>query len=148
MEELPIKYLDLIAIGYWKSELEPNLPYPSEFQDENWNQEEKEMILNHLNNGILAIKYRGVSWCRFNCDEINMGTKCLTDGKYIFPEKLTHYIEFHNVRLPKKFVEHVKNFQPIEERFDVEVNEINYSWWKKIKLKNGLVKTIFKNLIR
>ena len=128
----PIQKLNLIAIGYWKSEYEPNYPHPQQLQDESWNKDEKQLVIDHLRNSITAILYKGFSWCRFNCGENDMGTKCLTDGIYIFPEKLYHYLESHDVRLPNKFVEHVKNYKPIQE-IDFEVGNIDYTWWEKVK---------------
>jgi hypothetical protein len=37
----PIKELNLTAIGYWKSDLEPHLPHPKNFQVEYWDENEK-----------------------------------------------------------------------------------------------------------
>lgn len=34
-----------------------------------------------------------------------MGSKCLTDGNWVWPEGLAHYIEAHEVRLPDEFVD-------------------------------------------
>ena len=34
-----------------------------------------------------------------------MGSHCLTDGAWVWPEGLTHYVECHDVRLPGEFVE-------------------------------------------
>ena len=60
-----------------------------------------------------------------------MGASCLTDGKYIFPEKLSHYVGCHNVRLPDEFVNHIKTYKPI----NMLVNESNYyidnNWWQQ-----------------
>lgn len=40
-------------------------------------------------------------------EKVVMGSRELTDGVYVWPEGLVHYIEKHNVRLPRQFVEHV-----------------------------------------
>ena len=131
----PIKKIKgLIAIGYWKSEGEPHLPHPKEFQDDSWGKAEKDMVINHIKNGKIAIRYRGSSFCRFNCGELNMGTTCLTDGIYIFPEKLSHYLELHDVRLPEKFIDHIKRCKLMEGDFDIQAEEVDYSWWEKAKL--------------
>jgi len=37
-----------------------------------------------------------------------MGTRCLTDGRWVWPEGLAHYIEVHHVRLPEEYVEVMK----------------------------------------
>ena len=137
-EEKPIRIMELIAIGYWKSDEEPHLPHPKEFQDNTLSKNEKELVINHIENARVAISYRGFSWCRFECGEANMGTECLTDGTYIFPEGLTHYIKDHNIRLPEKFISHIKNYKPLEGDFYIEVANIDYTWWRKIKSGKGL----------
>jgi len=58
-DERPYKEIKgLIAIGYWKSEWEPHLPHPKEFQDDSWDKEEKDMVVNHIKNGKTAIRYQ------------------------------------------------------------------------------------------
>jgi hypothetical protein len=36
-----------------------------------------------------------------------LGTKCLTDGVFIWPEKIEHYLEEHDILLPHDFVVHM-----------------------------------------
>lgn len=131
----PKKVLKLIAIGYWKMQNEqnvplPDFPHPTKFQEDHWNEDEKNLVLNHLKNGVSVRHYRGSSWCRFNCDEENMGSTCMTDGVYIYPEGLTHYIEKHQVKLPNEFIEHIRNYVPIAlNKYEIEISEINKDWW-------------------
>ncbi|MFT5048691.1 MAG: hypothetical protein ACI8QZ_000078 [Chlamydiales bacterium] len=33
-----------------------------------------------------------------------MGSRCLTDGEWVWPEGLAHYVEAHHVRLPDEFL--------------------------------------------
>jgi len=40
-------------------------------------------------------------------ETLDMGRGELTDGVYVWPEGLAHYLEKHNVRLPQEFVDHV-----------------------------------------
>ena len=35
-----------------------------------------------------------------------MGTTCLSDGRFIWPRGLAHYVDKHFVRLPEEFVHH------------------------------------------
>ena len=37
-----------------------------------------------------------------------MGSRCLTDGTWSWPEGLPHYITDHHVRLPDDFVAHMR----------------------------------------
>jgi hypothetical protein len=123
----------LIAIGYWKSLYETEFPDPAKFEDIKWNSKEKAGIIEHLKKGKSIANWMGTSWCRFRCREKNMGNSCLTDGIFLFPEKLTHYIEEHNVRLPNEFINHVLNYKKTEILNDITEYEIDYTWWKEQK---------------
>jgi hypothetical protein len=58
-----------------------------------------------LRSGTIARSYKGLSRCRF-CNELNGSTE-FSDGVYIWPQGLVHYVDSHAVRLPKQFVAHV-----------------------------------------
>ena len=134
MKETFKKELTLRRIGYWKSEHEPHLPHPKDFQDKNWNEAEKQRVIDHLKNGEVVFKYRGYSWCRFECGESNMGSKCLSDGVFIYPEGLVHYLEKHHVKLPDKFIQHVHQYNPkskeILSTVDEEDIQLDNLWWQ------------------
>ena len=49
--------------------------------------------------------YRGWSCCRL-CGKV-LGTHDYSDGVWIWPEKLSHYILDHSVKLPDEFIDHV-----------------------------------------
>lgn len=113
-----------IAIGYWsnmqkgmgttRAALEivsclikrQVLPHPSNFVDEEWDKEEKKMVADYLNKAGTLIKWKGFSTCRM-CDKRN-GTTCVGDDRFIWPKGFAHYIEEHNVRPPREFVDHVR----------------------------------------
>jgi hypothetical protein len=50
----------------------------------------------------------GYSWCRFFCGATRdqMGSRELTDGVWIWPEGLSHYVREHDVILPEDFIAH------------------------------------------
>jgi hypothetical protein len=58
----------------------------------------------------LPYHYLGWSWCRLGCPRIpdDIGTDDFTDGTYLFPEGLAHYVRRHAVRPPTEFLEHVR----------------------------------------
>jgi hypothetical protein len=37
----------------------------------------------------------------------SMGSRDLTDGTWVWPQGLAHYVEVHNVMLPQEFIDHV-----------------------------------------
>jgi hypothetical protein len=125
----------LILIGYWASnEGEHNDPYPhpSKLQDpefwENFYQDfgsHKHRIVTYLDGGIPCNFYRGLSPCRL-CDE-HLGSCEKHDGKYIWPEKLSHYIEKHDVILPEEFL------KDAVEKIEGEIELLEDFWinWSK-----------------
>lgn len=52
--------------------------------------------------------FLGHSWCRFFCDVSHqeIGSQELTDGVWVWPEGLSHYVRAHGIILPEEFVEH------------------------------------------
>ena len=124
----------LKAIGYWSQKDPPKggdglglamyvannmvrgpFPDPKHYVDESWEAWERETVANSVRwkrpEGPGAVRvlarWRGSSWCRFECGERGMGSVCLTDGVYVWPEGFGHYIEKHHVRPPQEFLEHV-----------------------------------------
>lgn len=95
----------LIRVGYWRSEYETTLPDPREHLDETWDGDERELVVAYLRGGLPVLHMMGFSPCRI-CDSAN-GNAELTDGSYLWPEGLTHYVEHHGVRLPREFERHV-----------------------------------------
>ena len=87
--------------------LESDLLDPKTLVDPAWDPTERAMVLEHLRRGRVHMGYMGFSECRF-CGVPN-GTKDMTDGVYLWPEGLPHYLTDHAVRLPAAFVEHVRS---------------------------------------
>lgn len=101
------------AIGYWVSEKQPNLPNPQMYIVEGWGEtEEAAMVLNHLRTkGMVEHQWMGSSWCRLCATgDADNGAQCFTDGFYVWPEGFAHYIEDHDVKPPKEFIDHVRNW--------------------------------------
>ncbi len=98
------------AIGYWYSIHDPRCPNPSMFVDASWDVVERDRVIAYLRAGHEMRSWKGYSSCRF-CDIYN-GTRCLSDGHFIWPEGFAHYLEAHAVRPPDEFVQHVLNPKP------------------------------------
>jgi len=127
----------LIAIGYWFSDDEPELPKPHDFIDTTISSSERQQLVDYLKNGKRLHEWMGFSRCRFGCRlPVNeIGNACLTDGIYIWPEGLPHYSIEHQVWLPDTFVSHVNHHFPLnsDKVLTDESNFGNYDWWKGIK---------------
>jgi hypothetical protein len=95
------------ALGYWSSNREPELPDPSEFVGEWDGSAVKAKVVEYVKRAPFVLQWRGSSYCRFKCGKRGMGSTCLTDGVYVWPEGFYHYLEEHDVVPPPEFIEHV-----------------------------------------
>jgi hypothetical protein len=120
----------LRLIGYWRSDDDPRWPDPVEFIDEAWDQAERHMVDVYLRvgGGLTPEQAVGFSSCRICGDDFN-GTMEYTDGAYVWPEGLSHYVRDHGVRLPQEFVEHVCK------RCDIPTHDLDLGtkWWETVR---------------
>lgn len=121
----------LIAIGYWNSKFfqEDRFIWPQELVKDSVN-DDMLKLSSYLSKGKSAIAWKGYSSCRI-CKKL-LGTCCLTDGVYIWPEKLEHYILEHKIYLPDDFVNHAKNnsWKIKKTNYDGEYRgKIDYDCW-------------------
>ena len=113
----------LILIGYWKGPYAQEWPEPQRFVDPTWDVEERDDVVAYLRHGMVAGACMGFSECRF-CGVRN-GNLELTDGVYVWPEGLAHYLAEHAVRLPPEFVDHIYKMR--NELYESTVDE---EWWR------------------
>ena len=113
----------LIRIGYWASDRAPGWPDPHRFVDCGWDLGERETAVDYLRRGLVARAYLGMSPCRL-CGA-PVGSLELSDGVFIWPEGLAHYLDEHHVRLPARFVEHLRSRTE-----ELGCAEIEDHWWK------------------
>lgn len=92
----------LRLIGYWKGSLRDEYPFPQELTAK-YVSGGADKLAEYLESGALFARHRGHSWCRFGCSEPN-GSAELTDGKWVWPEGLAHYLRRHPIALPSEFV--------------------------------------------
>jgi hypothetical protein len=113
----------LTLIGYWASERHPEWPDPRTFIESAWDEVERDLVLSHLRRGFVARAYMGLSPCRL-CDE-RVGSLELSDGEFIWPEGLDHYVEAHGLRPPRGFITHV-----LEWTDSLEEAAVDSTWWQ------------------
>ena len=97
----------LIAVGYWWSPGQTELPDPRVLVGEPCVPELRDRISGYLTSGGIFAAGFGFSYCRFACGVNNseMGVADLTDGIWVWPEGLHHYVRHHHVRLPGEFIQ-------------------------------------------
>jgi len=118
-------------IGYWiRSLRDEEFPPPQELTT-NYAPAVRERVANYLDAGAEFEVYRGISWCRFYCDHPNMGCRERTDGEWVWPETLSHYVRDHYVKLPDEFIECACSKLPkldlLEERW--QDHSVDQSFW-------------------
>jgi hypothetical protein len=91
-------------IGYWIRSLADDEFLPPQELVTEYAPATRDLIADYLDAGATFAVYRGFSWCRFFCDH-QMGNCELTDGEWVWPQDLSHYVRDHDVRLPDEFVE-------------------------------------------
>lgn len=97
----------LEVLGFWFSPFAPStLPRPQALVG-TWRPAVREAVLRYLRAGKVLVRYPEPSFCRFDCGEPAMGKSDCTDGRFVWPEGLAHYVEHHDVQLPESFVAHV-----------------------------------------
>jgi hypothetical protein len=64
-------------------------------------------VADYLDQGLIHERYRGFSWCRVCGPDFElMGSTDLTDGVWLWPAGLSHYLRSHSVGLPEMFITH------------------------------------------
>ena len=96
----------LRAIGYWRGTGERQFPRPQWLVRLDWHNDDLGRIAAYLRSGFACAYWLGHSYCRFGCgiDEQLIGSSDLTDGEWVWPEGLVHYVERHLVHLPEPLV--------------------------------------------
>lgn len=128
--------IHLRQIGYWRN-ASNDLPDPKKLVDADWRRVDRDRIVSYLKSGVLQSQEYGYSFCRFACGIPNrdMGTRNLTDGIWIWPEGLWHYIEAHDVRLPDEVIavmeENGFRMPETHPRDVIQWASTDMNWWKE-----------------
>ena len=119
--------MKLTLLGYWHSEDHPEWPDPAGFVDPEWDDLERQSTSWYLASGTIARACMGYSPCRL-CSKSQNGNLEYTDGVFIWPEGLVHYLDEHSVRLPESFIRHAAR------RLDeIEAATIDSTWWTTVE---------------
>jgi hypothetical protein len=123
----------LRLIGYWRSadprraDETAKWPDPVKFVDEDWDPRERSLVATYLSSGMIPWAGAGFSPCRL-CDKPN-GSCEYTDGVYVWPEGLSHYVQDHAVRLPREVIDHI--LAQVDE-YDFAFEQVDRDWWQQV----------------
>lgn len=120
----------LIVIGYWGGPEANDGPWPevSDFIDNSWDVDERDFVKDYIGTGLIVRTYMGYSTCRL-CGKRDNGDMELSDGYYVWPDGLVHYVREHGVRLPHAFVKHAFELTEALEKADRA-----FDWWRQAYL--------------
>jgi hypothetical protein len=99
----------LHEIGYWHEPGSGRLPAdPARLVRPHWAGPLRGHIIDYVRTGHKLIGYMGSSFCRFGCGEprARLGLWDLTDGVWLWPQGLAHYLDVHGLALPDAFLAH------------------------------------------
>lgn len=121
---IPVNSSALRAIGFWSGpHSSDGWPDVDDFVDPEWDENEREFIANYLTHGLLGRTYMGWSTCRV-CGKADNGDSEHSDGVFVWPSGLAHYVSEHSVRLPQEFVRHAFS---LTEHLEGDRDE---DWWR------------------
>jgi hypothetical protein len=81
--------------------------HPRSLVDPTWARQNRGRVVKYLAGARTVAHAAGHSYCRFGCGLT--GCAELSDGVWLWPEGLAHYVKLHDVRLPDEFLEHIRN---------------------------------------
>lgn len=113
----------LIAIGFWADYSHPSWPDPRELVNHDADERERREVADYLDRGTKVQVYRGWSYCRI-CGYDRNGDADLSDGTYLWPEGLAHYVREHQVQLPGQFTAHIA-----ARLAELRRAETDMEWW-------------------
>lgn len=121
----------LTLIGYWRAtgDFSSDYPDPRDWIDLDWDEGERSTAAWYFSSGTLFRASLGRSQCRI-CGT-NNGAVEYTDGTYVWPQGLAHYIDEHAVRLPQALIAHA-----VERVVAVADLEAVPDWWLSATQKN------------
>ncbi|MCR6688807.1 hypothetical protein [Cellulomonas sp.] len=113
----------LRLIGYWRNDQHPEYPDPRDMVDSTWDEDDRFVVVGYLKAGTYFRHYMGLSPCRF-CGRHN-GASEYTDGVLVWPEGLSHYVDEHDVRLPRAIEDYV-----LRRVARLEDAPVSVDWWQ------------------
>lgn len=113
--------------GFWKEQGPSYANFPSilESVSQDWPERQNNSLLHYLvTSPLLSVTFRGA--CLF-CGELcyllkdeQLSTALRTDGVWVWPDEIVHYIEHHGVMIPSDMFSHIKKKRYRIKSVDVE----------------------------
>ena len=98
----------------------------------------------YLRTGSTVNSWCGYSWCRFGCgiQGPEIGSRDLSDGEWLWPEGLAHYVSVHSVRVPDEIIDRAfgprtKDAALLSGLGKVDRREMDRTWWLRWAAERG-----------
>lgn len=117
-----VKKYRIEPVGYWSEKYENGVT--PMFLTGEIDPFMKSQIVHYLKSGHRGIEFLGRARCRFHCKKSyssELENTDFTDGSWVWPEGLAHYVEEHNLLLPPEFILHMHN-----NRFSVPQVDVDF----------------------
>jgi hypothetical protein len=136
-----IWHYGLLAFRTDATEPEQKHPFPllQEVQDLTWKPYDLTELLHYLINAKCVLTGSGGKHvCKVCGTVLGWGADWRSDNEFAWPKDLAHYVEFHHVRLPDKFVDRIRVFeyeppQPLAGAFDAVLEHAGIPTMRKPK---------------
>jgi hypothetical protein len=119
----------LLAVGFWSPH--EFCPDPRDLAPAQYPRELRSVVTAYLREGAVLREYLGYSYCRFGCGiaDSELGCSDLSDGTWVWPSGLAHYIEVHDVSLPPEFLSQIAMSvrEPIAKAVPQSVNRYDFA---------------------
>jgi hypothetical protein len=112
--------------GYWRvRDAEAHLPRLADFIDPTWQPEDKKRLIDYLRGAPLALATcAGFVKCLLCSRQLELGSH-RSDGTWLWPDDLAHYVEEHEVRLPTNLEQHIRDHHyRAPEQLEVPVEQL------------------------
>lgn len=117
----------LLEVGTWASAEQPDLPDIAGFVVPYADGGTRSRLAAWLGRGELITPGLAPEWCRFRCPVRYLSSNLRSDGVYVWPEALLHYVTVHDVWLPQEVVAHALTGRP---RPLLTTQTVDSSWWR------------------
>ena len=96
--------------GFWRTaESDSDLPRIEDAVRENIVIDHLDGVVSYLENTPIVLATSGHRTRCLFCDEQIGSSVYRSDGVWLWPDDLSHYVRVHEVALPEAFVEHIRN---------------------------------------
>ena len=114
--------------GFWRDEQSPesNLPLLADWVDPLWTPQDRLELIEYVRSAPMVVATSGQKACAL-CDAELSVSSFQSDGAWLWPQDLGHYMANHGVRLPDAFAMHIKaNGYQTPDVVNVKLDELSW----------------------